>query len=426
MLSRTPRSPILLGFILALLLVVAATRASADSLAWDANTETGIAGYVVSYGFAPGSYVASIDVGNVTTWVLPQFTPGTRYYFAVRAYTTTGAMSGPSNEVSWLAPTQSGPAPPAIVTEPPIEPGSGGAPVYVPPQVVSFGTSAGTRAAAGTPVRLSVTATGGTDPLQFRFWVGEPGRAWRILQDYGASATADFTPRVPGRHRLLVWVRSAGSVEPFEAIGKASLTVTATTLRVEVAADRLMPVAPRVPVTLTATASGTADPVEFKFRQLNASTGAWTTIANYSTNASITWRPETASRHQIEVWARRVGSDARFEARSVAKVFEVATVPARLVSLAVNQQFPLPARSPVTLTAQAAGGSGPLEYQFWRFNAASGTWTVLQPYSPLSSVTWTPGEQDWGQYAFRVWVRSAGSRGRFEASAASDTFEILP
>ena len=70
------------------------------TLAWDANTESGVAGYLLWYGTQPGSYASSIDVGNRTQWTLSGLTAGQRYYFAVQAYDSTRTMSLSSPEVS--------------------------------------------------------------------------------------------------------------------------------------------------------------------------------------------------------------------------------------------------------------------------------------------------------------------------------------
>jgi hypothetical protein len=70
------------------------------SLAWDANTEPDVAGYKIYYGTASRSYGASVDVGNVTTYVLGGLTPGQVYYISATAYNTSHDQSGYSNEVS--------------------------------------------------------------------------------------------------------------------------------------------------------------------------------------------------------------------------------------------------------------------------------------------------------------------------------------
>jgi hypothetical protein len=71
------------------------------NLAWNANTESDLAGYKVHVGTASGVYtLLNINVGNVTSFTVTGLAPGDVYYFAVTAYDTGGAESGVSNEVS--------------------------------------------------------------------------------------------------------------------------------------------------------------------------------------------------------------------------------------------------------------------------------------------------------------------------------------
>jgi hypothetical protein len=49
-------------------------------LAWDANTESDLAGYKVYYGTSTGKYPDSIDVGNVTTHTVVNLVDGQTYY----------------------------------------------------------------------------------------------------------------------------------------------------------------------------------------------------------------------------------------------------------------------------------------------------------------------------------------------------------
>lgn len=78
--------------------------ATSVTLTWDASTTntdgtalTDLAGYKVYYGTSPGNYTATINAGNVTTYMVSGLAPGT-YYFAVTAVNSGGAESGYSNE----------------------------------------------------------------------------------------------------------------------------------------------------------------------------------------------------------------------------------------------------------------------------------------------------------------------------------------
>ncbi|OPY74741.1 MAG: hypothetical protein A4E63_00608 [Syntrophorhabdus sp. PtaU1.Bin050] len=70
------------------------------TLAWNANTETDLAGYKVYYGTASQNYDWFVDVGRVTAYTVANLTDGVRYYFTVTAYDSSNLESVYSNEVS--------------------------------------------------------------------------------------------------------------------------------------------------------------------------------------------------------------------------------------------------------------------------------------------------------------------------------------
>jgi PKD repeat protein len=81
-------------------------QAGQVTLAWDASTSPGVAGYEINYGQTSGSYASQIDVGNRTSYTLTGLNDGATYYFAAKAYNggkTT--WSGFSNQVSATIPS---------------------------------------------------------------------------------------------------------------------------------------------------------------------------------------------------------------------------------------------------------------------------------------------------------------------------------
>ncbi len=71
-------------------------------------------GYKVYYGTASRTYGPPIDVGNVTTCMVPGLTQGVTYYFAVTAYDPSYNESGYSDEVYGMVAS----AAPEIVSAP--------------------------------------------------------------------------------------------------------------------------------------------------------------------------------------------------------------------------------------------------------------------------------------------------------------------
>jgi hypothetical protein len=87
--------------LIALLVVTAASpvRAADITLAWDANSETDLAGYKVYYGTASRTYGTPISIDKVTTYKISSLAPGT-YFFTVTARNAAGQESAYSNEVT--------------------------------------------------------------------------------------------------------------------------------------------------------------------------------------------------------------------------------------------------------------------------------------------------------------------------------------
>ena len=65
--KKLSRNLVFFSVLLVALLISVWARAEQVTLAWDANTESDLAGYRVHYGTASGSYTTSVDVHKVTT-----------------------------------------------------------------------------------------------------------------------------------------------------------------------------------------------------------------------------------------------------------------------------------------------------------------------------------------------------------------------
>ena len=90
------------GFtLLGLLALTRAGYGASTTLAWDANTESNLAGYRLHYGTAQGNYTTTLDVGKTTSAMLSSLTSGQAYYAVVTAYNTSQLESLASNEVSF-------------------------------------------------------------------------------------------------------------------------------------------------------------------------------------------------------------------------------------------------------------------------------------------------------------------------------------
>ena len=93
------------GTVFALLLLVAVRAfAGTASLAWDPVASPALVGYMVYYGPSAGNYPTRIDVGNTTTYTVPNLVEGATYHFAATAYDASHTESGFSNDASATIP----------------------------------------------------------------------------------------------------------------------------------------------------------------------------------------------------------------------------------------------------------------------------------------------------------------------------------
>jgi hypothetical protein len=283
---------------------------------------------------------------------------------------------------------------------------------------------------SGVPVTWTVRSRGGTaGPLQYQFWIYSTQTGWTIAQPYSSSKSFTWTPSWSdaGTHAVQVWVRSAGANPTtgwedwkgteFFTIERAPLHLTTTTL---------FPLAPGTPVQWSASVEDSSVSLEYQFWVYKLSTAAWTLGQAYSANSTFNWTP-TAGTYAVQVWARQPGSASNYDVWSGTDLLTVASSPVRMVSLTSNVSLPTTVGTPITWTAGATGGSGPLQYQFWRLDPVTG-WNVVQAWSTSKTYSWTPSAGDTGTHAIQVWVKSPGSTSTtgYDAYMATGFFVIQP
>jgi chitodextrinase len=156
------------------------------TLAWNSNVETDIAGYQISYGFAPGQYGGMVDAGNRTSYRFTDLQSGATYYFAVRAYNTNGLYSPFSPEVSAAIPAAT------------------------PLQLTSIATNYTSPKPVGTQIAFAAAATGGAAPYQYK-WFISLGSTTYVQQAWSTNNTLVWTPLKAGFYTITVWARNAKS-----------------------------------------------------------------------------------------------------------------------------------------------------------------------------------------------------------------------
>jgi len=392
------------GRILGIVVFIVAfgTIAQAQTLTWDPNTETDIAGYVVSAGTQSGVYSSNVDVGAQTSYPLTNLDPTRDYYFAVRAYNAEGLYSAYSSEI--LLPAI---APPGTTV------------------ISSFQANSTYPLLAGRPVTWTASATSKKGSVEYAFWLYSV-TGWVKVQDYSSNPSFTWTPAWSdrGAHAVQVWARTVGSPAKYEAwVGTDVFTITTQPLQLTVSVE--FPVPPGQTITWSASMASAPTGVQLEYEYwLLQPSGGWSIVQPYGPQTDFTWTPSATGTYALQVWARQVGSTSNYDVYASSGYFNVSKGPVLMKSLTADTKLPASTGTTITWTAKARGGSaGPLQYSYWRYREGNG-WTEVQPYSPNNTYTWTATWGDEGKYAIQVWVRSADSTARYEGWLGTGMFEI--
>jgi hypothetical protein len=302
-----------------------------------------------------------------------------------------------------------------------------------PPLVASVSPVVVAPVQYGTPLRWTASSTGGLGPIQYQWWrFDDPGAGWTMVQDWSATASYSWTPAMSnaGTHAVQVWARNAGSTARYDSYAATNtFTVNGPApLSVAITPAARPDVAFGTALSWVASPSGGLAPVQYQFWRYDQSGAGWTMVRDWSTSASYSWTPGAGDVgvHAVQVWARNSGSTARYDAYGATGMFNV-TGPPPLTVTALWPSASLPGKVGrwITWTANVSGGTGPFEYEFWRYDTAAG-WFIVRAWGSSSQYSWLPGAADAGTHAVQVWVRRAGSTATYEAWLGTGNFIINP
>ena len=147
-------------------------------IAWDANTEPDVTGYIVEWGPVPAAFTQAVDVGNVTSWTLNPATPGVIYGFRVVAYDADGLRSDASTPVYA---TTDGPVTATLTAD---------------RTLLTFGAVAGTSIrTSAQPIRLTQTGPGAVT------WSATSSASWLQVSPASGSGSSIISvtlgPNIP-------------------------------------------------------------------------------------------------------------------------------------------------------------------------------------------------------------------------------------
>jgi hypothetical protein len=376
----------------------------AVTLQWDSNHESDLAGYTIYYGTASHQYGSSVDVGNHTSYQFTNLEAGRTFFFALRAYNTSGLQSDLSAEVSATIPV-------------------------VPLSLTNLMANLSSPRVLGTSVIFAAAASGGVPPYQYKFLVSD-GTVTTVARNWSTGNTFTWQPSAAkSTYTITAWARNststADAAENTASVRTMPFVITASASQITLTSMTASPLSPQTlgtPVAFTATAAGGSSSYQYKWL---ISDGTTTSVGQaWSSTSTFSWNPAAAgSNYTVTVWVRAANSAADapdsdaaigniaftiVRAASSGSTGSSSSVPGALsvTSLTSSLDSPQEPGTAITFAAVAAGGAAP--YQFRWLVSDGTTWKVMQNWSGGTTFTWRPQVMN-TNYSVRVQARNAGS-----------------
>jgi hypothetical protein len=189
----------------------------------DGSPLTDLASYRLYFGTAsapcPGSAFFQVasptpspQINDTIMYGVTGLLAGARYFAAVTAVNSSGLESACSPVASAIARSAGGSAAGLVGSIADIG-AYGGSPVAIqgPVSTLTGLTADLGPQLPGATVTFTATATGGTAPYEFKWWLWD-GATWTVLEDWSTGNTFAWTPSMPNPNLAVgVWVRSAGT-----------------------------------------------------------------------------------------------------------------------------------------------------------------------------------------------------------------------
>jgi len=157
--------------------------------------------------FQVASPTRSPQTNETVTYRLTGLWTGARYFVAITAVDSSGFESACSPVANAVA-RSAGDTANQLSGSPATTGASGGSAFAIQ---VPVSTLTALTAESGPTVTFTATATGGTAPYQFKWWLWD-GATWTVLEDWSTANTFAWTPSTPNPNSAVgVWVRSAGN-----------------------------------------------------------------------------------------------------------------------------------------------------------------------------------------------------------------------
>ncbi len=303
-------------------------------------------------------------------------------------------------------------------------------PVSGPITSISVSTDVASPRPAQQPVRLSVSAQGGTHPIQYK-WLANGS----VIQDWTTATSSVWTPAAAGTYTIVVWARSANATADVpEASTSLLFTITALTAPQMSGIHTQAFTSGKTPAGTTFSFSwygeGGTPPYQFRVEyQAGSSSNPWQLLRDWDSATSVQKTVTVAGDHRFRVSGRSAGSASGAVEKSVTIVTYVLEPvfgdPPTSVTLQATRPSPQALGGVIPLTATARGSGNNTQYVYkYQFQLGSGSPLVSSGWSTAGTYDWTPTVA--GTYTITVFARQLSAGEDAPEVSTSMTYVITP
>ena len=245
----------------------------------------------------------------------------------------------------------------------------------------------------GTSVKLTTQASGGMGTLQYKYYSYLNGK-YSEIKNWSTNSSVTIAPKTEGTYDLWVAVKD----ETGKIIKKNIAFTFDKALEINnFTTDKVSPQYVGTPVKLTVQAVGGKGTKQYKYyRYLNES---YATIKDWSTNSSVTIAPKTEGTYDL--WVAVKDETGKIVKKNIKFAFNKAL---EVNSLTTDKESPQYINNSISITANASGGVGTLQYRFIVENP-DGTHSIIKDYSSSNTCNWVPSID--GNYTLYIDVKDA-------------------
>lgn len=235
----------------------------------------------------------------------------------------------------------------------------------------------------GETVKISATGRGGTAPYTFAVYTKLKDKtSWTTTQNFDKNSTISFKPTAAGEYDICVKVKDSDG----EVVNKYfTLKVELNELKdlSTLSADKVVV---GEEVTVNAAAKGGIGSYTYGVYYKQTSQSKWTTAQDFSTNATVTFKPTTATTYDVCI---KIKDE---EGTLIKTYLKITVTQPELENTSTISSETIKSGDSLTITSSAKGGSGSYTYGVYYKQTSQSKWTTAQDFSSNKIVSLKPAK----------------------------------